>query len=439
MIAALAAGFWNVHRNTVPLLGEQLEVALTLIAANLDPTLPPPALSRRIDELAVRAGGVGFLLDEQNRLVAYPQIGSGLLAPGVKAAEHDAIIAAFLSPKARLERLAAPGMEGYLVEVRGDHYGVAVRRLSARPEWRLGLYLLRPSALLLASPLERLLLSALAAALTVALLIWALARSRLAPLREIARAAEGLAAPEPMAVASLYDRGGPELRRTAQAINRLRELVRIYDGLLPRDLARRLAAAPGLLKPRRAPVAVMASGLIDFTGLVGQLDDAAAVDLLRRHLSLLAGRIAASGGRLIEVSGDGIVALWGGLDAGETEAESAACALQAAGAIAALFAEENAGRRAEGQAPFRLCLGIAAGEAVIGDLGPVGQIALSALGRPIVLACKLQRACRSLPAVRGEVRCLATRAVLPAAGSTMGEPVSCPDVTVEEEIVALRL
>jgi len=438
LVLVLGLGFWNVHRNTVQLLGEQLEVTSALIAAAIDPTLPPPALSRRIHGMAVRAGGVGFVLDDADRLVAYPQIASGLLQPGARAGEHDAIIAAFLSAKARLEPLTAPGMEGYLVAVRGDHYGVAVRRLDQRPDWRLGVYLLRPSALDLVSPLQRLLLSTLAAALAVALLSWGVARARLAPLGEITRAAEGMVGPEAAAVASVHDRGGAELRRAGRAINRLRELVRIYDGLLPRGLARRLAAAPGLLTPRRDPVTVLASGLAGFGTLVGDLDEAAGADLLRRHLSLLAGRVGAAGGTLLEVSGDGTLALWGGPERDQASGGHAARALQAARAIVALTADENARRQAEGLAPFRLCLGIATGEALVGDIGPVGRITLTALGPPVGLARRLERACRSLRADEAQVRCLVTRATFDAADSGEGEPVSLPPGVADEEVLALR-
>lgn len=439
LVVVLGLGFWNVHRNTVPLLSDELEIVSALIAAEINPTLGSAALSRRIDGMAVRAGGVGFVLDDADRLVAYPQIATGLLQPGVRAAEHDAIIAAFLSPKARIEALSSPGMEGYLVEVRGDHYGVAVRRLSQRPDWRVGVYLLRPSALTLISPVQRLLLISLAAVLVVALLTWGLARGKLVPLGEITRAAEGIAGAEPTAVASVHDHGGPELRRAGQAINRLRELVRIYEGLLPRGLARRLAATPGLLKPHRRLVTVMASGLTDFTGLTRDLDDETAVDLLRRHLTLLSGRIGAAGGTLLEVQGDGVLAYWEGSGEDAVTGGHADRALQAARAIAGLTAEENARRQIEGLAPFRLCLGIASGEAVVGDIGPVGRITMTALGPAVSLARQLERACRTLPADGAAVRCLVTQTALAAAAaSESAEPVRLPAVRVDEEVLALR-
>lgn len=441
MAVVLALAFRNLHRNTVALLGERLEVALALIAEGLDPTLSPTALSRRIDRLALHAGGVAFVLDAENRLVAHPQIASGLLKPGLPARRADAIIAAFLSPKARLAALDGAGFKGALVEVRDDDYGVALRPFPGRADWRLGVYLLRPSALDLIAPALRPLQALLAAALVVALLSWGFARYRLKPLGALTRAVEGMAGPEPTAVASLADAGGPELRRAAQAINRLREVVRIYDGLLPRALARRLATAPGALRPRRSEITVLATGLAGFAEVAGALDDEAAVELLRRHLTLLSGRIQASGGSLVEVRGDGVLAYWGVPESGPEGGAGghAVRALQAARAIARLVEAENDRRRAEGLAPLALCLGIAGGEALVGDLGPAGRITLTALGPPVALARRLERACRARAGTDGAVRCLVSQATLAAADAGAGEAADLPDELAGTAARALEL
>jgi class 3 adenylate cyclase len=410
ILAVLVAAFLNVYRNTVPLLADQAEVLLAALDVLADPALAPEALSRRIDRLAVKAGGVGFVLDAEDRLVAHPAIATGLLRPGVEARANDAILAAIHDPKLVADTFDRGGMKGWLVAVRGDHYGVALKAHSRRPEWRLGVYLLRPSGLDLFRPADRLLPTLGVALLMLMLATGLLAHRLVGPLKGIAAAAEGLAGDEPTRVPPLSPRGTPDLRRVAAAINRLREVARIYDGLLPRALARRFSATPLALRPRRREVTVLATGLAGLNSLTRGLDDDATVELVRRHLTLVAGRIAARGGHVFQVRGDGLLALWNGLD---EQPDHAARAFACVRDIARLVSEENAGRRA----PFRLCLGLASGGAMVGDIGPAGRVSFTALGAPVALARRLERACRTAP-LEGDVRCLA------AASGIEGEPVA---------------
>ena len=413
MLVLLTTAYWHVHRNTVPLLAQQAEVVLAALQAQADPELPPEALSRSVDRVALRAGGVGFVLDAEDRLMAHPRIAGGVVRAETPARLHDAIIAAFLDPEQVLEDFSAGPMQGRLVAVRGDHYGVVLRPLARRPDWRLGVYLLRPSGLEQLAPVDRLLLLLLAVMLALALLTWALARRLLRPLRPIVAAAEGLAGPDPTRVAPLEVRGVRELRRTASALNRLREVARIYDGMLPRQLARRLSAAPRLLTATPRRVTALATGLDGFADVLAARGEAEAVDLLRRHLTLIAGRVAATDGLLAELAGDGVLALW---NAFGDQPDHARRALQTARAIAALVATK------EGEeAPLRLCCGIATGEATVGDLGPAARVSFSALGPVTGRARRLERACRELPPAT--VRCLADAATL-AAGGFDAEPAA---------------
>jgi class 3 adenylate cyclase len=255
----------------------------------------------------------------------------------------------------------------------------------------------------------------------VALVAWALSLRLLAPLRPLAEATEGLAGDDPARVPALRLQGAPELRRAAAALNRLREVARIYDGLLPRHLARRFTASPQALRPGRREVTVLATGLAGFEALTAGLDDEARVELVRRHLTLIAGRVAARGGLVLQVRGDGLLALWNGFGDAPGHGQAAlACARE----IAALVAEQNRAR----EAPFRLCMGLATGEAVVGDIGPAGRVSFTALGPPVALALRLERACRTA-ALAGDVRCLAA---MPGAD---GAPV--PDLA-EASVVALR-
>lgn len=408
LLVLLVSAYWQVQRNTVTLLAQQAEVVLAALQALADPALPPAELSRAIDRVAVRAGGVGFVLDAEDRLQAHPGIAGGSIRAGAPAKQHDTIIAAFLDPKQVLEDFSRAGMQARLVAVRDDHYGVVLRPLARRADWRLGVYLLRPSGLDQLAPIERLLWILLAVVLALALLTWLISRRLLRPLRGIVAAAEGLTGADPTRVAPLQVRGVSELRRAAGAINRLREVARIYDGMLPRPLARRFSTTPRILAPTPRQVTAMATGIEGFADSLAAGGEAEAIERLRRHLTLIAGRIAATDGLLAEVAGDRVLALWNVFG---DQPDHARRALEAAREIARLAAAE----RVDGGAPLRPCLGIAGGSATVGNLGPAARINFSALGTPIGRARGLERACRALPP-SGAARCLVDAETLGAAG-----------------------
>ena len=105
---------------------------MVLMARLAEPGAAPEVLSRQLDGAALLVGGVGFAVDDEGRFRAHPHIASGLFAAGVDAARHDAVIAGLDDPNTVAAGLSAGEVEGYLVHLRGDDYGVFLKRL-ARP------------------------------------------------------------------------------------------------------------------------------------------------------------------------------------------------------------------------------------------------------------------------------------------------------------------
>ncbi len=127
-----AVVFWSAYESTLRQLREQGEVTVVLMARLAEPGAAPEVLSRQLDGAALLVGGVGFAVDDEGRFRAHPHIASGLFAAGVDAARHDAVIAGLDDPNTVAAGLSAGEVEGYLVHLRGDDYGVFLKRL-ARP------------------------------------------------------------------------------------------------------------------------------------------------------------------------------------------------------------------------------------------------------------------------------------------------------------------
>jgi adenylate cyclase len=156
----------------------------------------------------------------------------------------------------------------------------------------------------------------------------------------------------------------------------------------------------------------MATGLVGFEGLAAEFGDDTVVDLLRRHLTLVAGRVYAADGIVIEVAGDRLVALWG---ADGAPGEDARRAVEAVREIRRL-ADQMQGERAASAAPTpQLSIGLASGEAIIGNLGPAGETRLGALGAIVPLARRLEGQARDTADGSEPVVALASEATVEAA------------------------
>jgi adenylate cyclase len=160
-------------------------------------------------------------------------------------------------------------------------------------------------------------------------------------------------------------------------------------------------------------VTVLASGLIDFAPHTRDLADDATVALLRRHLTLVAGRVEAHGGMILSVAGDGLIALFGALGG---QPDHAARAVETAREVRRFAEQEHAQREAMATAPLGLSIGIASGAVVVGDLGPAGRTSFTVLGPAVPTARRLERLARAFVVAGAPVTALASEATAGAAG-----------------------
>lgn len=181
----------------------------------------------------------------------------------------------------------------------------------------------------------------------------------------------------------------------ARAQSRLQQQTKILRRYVaPSVLAQlRRARSNEVLQPRRTPITVLIADMQDYTLHISRLSLEEAAALTKAFLGVLTEPILSSRGTLDRYTGDGVVAFWG---APIAEAAHADLALDAALQIVAQVTALNQKRIAEGMLPVEVRIGLASGEALVGDLGTDFRAAYTAVGDCINLASRLQQAARQL-------------------------------------------
>jgi len=170
-----------------------------------------------------------------------------------------------------------------------------------------------------------------------------------------------------------------------------RRLARTFGGyvspqVLNAILAGRLAATGG----RRA-MAFLFADLRGFTALSERESPEVALDLLNRYYAAITPALHAHGGTIDNFRGDGVMVMFG---APEPLARPEQAALAAAQAVLDAVAALNLRLAAQGRAPLECAIGVAAGEAVFGDLGSTERKDYTALGDAVNVAARLQDVAR---------------------------------------------
>ncbi len=157
---------------------------------------------------------------------------------------------------------------------------------------------------------------------------------------------------------------------------RARVSDRLVDTLIDQPSAVSMAGV-------RREITVLFADLAGFTTTSERLDSAEAVALANRALSTLAGQVVAQDGYVNKFLGDGLMAFWSAFDEQPDQADRA-CAAAAACAEAI---------RSMPEVGLDIRLGIATGEAIVGDCGaPPDLNDYTAIGDTVNLASRLEGA-----------------------------------------------
>ena len=222
-------------------------------------------------------------------------------------------------------------------------------------------------------------------AVTIGLLV---ARSIVRPLQRLAGASESIQSLELDGVRALRGSLFTELDVAAKAFDSMVAGLRWFETYVPKTLVLRLIGSGGSsVTSEERTVTVLFTDIVGFTGIGSRLAPAELADLLNAHFTLLAQAIEAEEGTLDKYIGDSVMAFWGApLD----QPDQATRACRAAQAIAGTVRQENARRRAEGEEPLGLRVGLHTGPAIVGNIGAPGRVNYTLIGDTVNIAQRLE-------------------------------------------------
>ncbi len=200
----------------------------------------------------------------------------------------------------------------------------------------------------------------------------------------IERSAEHLSPPGPRERALLERVGMPENVRLACQVRPTRDVS--VTPLLPPHVEPRQALAGQLHHyGRELEVAILFSDLRGFTSMTERRLPYDVVFVLNRYFRAMGETIRLHRGHLVQVFGDGMMALFAA-----EEGAAAACrqALRAASAMAAGLEQLNE----EIGEPLQMGIGLHAGSAIVGEVGYREATIVTAVGEPVNAASRLQEA-----------------------------------------------
>lgn len=132
--------------------------------------------------------------------------------------------------------------------------------------------------------------------------------------------------------------------------------------------------------------------LRDSSGHAERLDPAGYLALLDRYFEAVAGPVALSGGQILLLIGDAVLAIFP--IAGQGEAAACRAALVAADEVRNRLAATNAAR--PGEPPLAIGLGLHLGRFLFGNIGVPDRLQFTAVGPAVNLAARLEELCKSL-------------------------------------------
>jgi adenylate cyclase len=188
-----------------------------------------------------------------------------------------------------------------------------------------------------------------------------------------------------------------------------RKLRLAFEHYLHPDVIEQIVTNPGSLKlgGERRNLSILFADIVNYTGLSERTDPAALVAMLNDYMTKMTDHILESGGVVDKIRGDGIMAFWGAPANVPNHAQAAIdSALAMLKELKAL--KDNDPRFTD----LDIGIGIATGEAIVGNFGGERRFDYSVIGDTVNLAARLEGLTRHF-----KVRLLVSRETFTEAGN----------------------
>ncbi len=376
-------------------------------------------LSAWVRKVGKGGPGTRFVLYGSDRVLAHPLMAEGY--PGLSlekplpglAAFRDAVLAAIWREEGRSELVISlvQGTNGHTVRIDGDDHVFMYRRLDG----------FGPEPLIVGVWFHVEDVSAEFRRMTVAFIVGlgALVLSIFAAVilgrriaRPIVRFSDAAAKVRELNIGEIGDLPGSafrELDRQARSFNAMLSALRWFELYVPRKIVERLVKRGGMddTMSSEREITVMFTDIAGFSSVAESLSAPEVAALVNRHFEIVAGCIEAEEGTVDKFIGDSVMAFWGAPDA-QPDAAERAC--RAALAIADGIRAENVRRRAQGEAPLGIRIGIHTGNATVGNIGAPGRINYTIIGDAVNVGQRLEQLGKTLYPGGSEVAILVSEA-----------------------------
>jgi class 3 adenylate cyclase len=198
----------------------------------------------------------------------------------------------------------------------------------------------------------------------------------------------GLAAMGLLVLGALAHRRSRQLERLLESTDRkLERMQRSFELFVPADVVERLTGDLESYAPERREVTMLFADLRGFTAMCDRLDPAVTVGILNDYFEHMNRAIGRHHGHLVELIGDGLLALFGALEANPWQRRDSVLAALEMRKELGLYNEKL---RAKGLPELRFGIGIHCGDVVAGVMGPAGLSKFSVTGDPINVASRVE-------------------------------------------------
>jgi class 3 adenylate cyclase len=370
--------------------GEFLGVVLAAVSLN--------QLSDLVSQISERRRGTVFILAEEDRVIAHPNLTSNhpelsKETPTVGIGRvGDPVLEEFWS--AETHPIAVTAKLGDLVlrrtEIGGQRYVFAHVQVEGYGEspWIVGHHLDAKTA---EAAFQRLRDSALVGlfilVVGIGLTIF-FGRKIGSPIKAASAGAARVAELEISEVKELPRSPFTELDSQAQSFNAMLGALRWFQTYVPRSLVRRLIGRGDReIASEERSLTILFTDLVGFTSTSETMTARETADLLNQHFALLAKCVEREEGTIDKFIGDALMAFWGAPDRQPNQVDRA---VRAVCAMAQTVQEDNVLRRGQGRVPVRMRMGLHSGPAVVGNIGASERMNYTVVGDTVNTAQRME-------------------------------------------------